>query len=439
MDPLVILLFLVLFVLSGFFSGTEIALMSMPSHKIDSLLKQNKLGSKSLKYIKSHNDKLLITILVGNNLVNVYAAALATQISISIARSSWIEESLAIWVSTWIITFLILLFGEIIPKSFATKNAEKISLLVSYPYKIMMWILFPVIIIIEFIIKIFTGKHTINDVTNDEISSFIDLGKDSGTLEDDQYMRLKNTLDMEDTYVDEIMTPRVEVEALASDTSLWEAFEYYKAHNHSRIPVFEETIDKIIGIVSVRTLLREIESRWEKAMLSDIVFQELIKVPINQPIDNLLKTFQHTHNHMAIVIDEYGWVAGIVTMEDILEEIVGEIRDENDTHEEEEIKANWKWGYIIDATVPMDDMLYAFKIECSNIGLDKREFDWETVSFLITHKLERFPEVGEEIDFPVIFETKDMDDKILRLKVLDMEESRIGDVDVRMFDAPLPE
>ena len=413
--------------------------MSMPSHKIDSLLKQNKLGSKSLKYIKSHNDKLLITILVGNNLVNVYAAALATQISISIARSSWIEESLAIWVSTWIITFLILLFGEIIPKSFATKNAEKISLLVSYPYKIMMWILFPVIIIIEFIIKIFTGKHTINDVTNDEISSFIDLGKDSGTLEDDQYMRLKNTLDMEDTYVDEIMTPRVEVEALASDTSLWEAFEYYKAHNHSRIPVFEETIDKIIGIVSVRTLLREIESRWEKAMLSDIVFQELIKVPINQPIDNLLKTFQHTHNHMAIVIDEYGWVAGIVTMEDILEEIVGEIRDENDTHEEEEIKANWKWGYIIDATVPMDDMLYAFKIECSNIGLDKREFDWETVSFLITHKLERFPEVGEEIDFPVIFETKDMDDKILRLKVLDMEESRIGDVDVRMFDAPLPE
>ena len=413
--------------------------MSMPSHKIDSLLKQNKLGSKSLKYIKSHNDKLLITILVGNNLVNVYAAALATQISISIARSSWIEESLAIWVSTWIITFLILLFGEIIPKSFATKNAEKISLLVSYPYKIMMWILFPVIIIIEFIIKIFTGKHTINDVTNDEISSFIDLGKDSGTLEDDQYMRLKNTLDMEDTYVDEIMTPRVEVEALASDTSLWEAFAYYKAHNHSRIPVFEETIDKIIGIVSVRTLLREIESRWEKAMLSDIVFQELIKVPINQPIDNLLKTFQHTHNHMAIVIDEYGWVAGIVTMEDILEEIVGEIRDENDTHEEEEIKANWKWGYIIDATVPMDDMLYAFKIECSNIGLDKREFDWETVSFLITHKLERFPEVGEEIDFPVIFETKDMDDKILRLKVLDMEESRIGDVDVRMFDAPLPE
>ena len=140
-----VLLFIVLFVLSGFFSGTELALMNIPYHKVETLLKQHKFWAITLKNIKKHNDRLLITILIWNNLVNVYAASLAASISISIAQNSWINQSLAIWISTWVITFLILLFWEIIPKSFAIKNSVKISLAVAYPYKILMYILFPVI------------------------------------------------------------------------------------------------------------------------------------------------------------------------------------------------------------------------------------------------------------------------------------------------------
>ena len=405
----------------------------MPSHKVDSLLKQNKFGSKSLKYIKSHNDKLLITILIGNNLVNVYTAALATQIAIWIAVASGIEQSLAIWVSTWVITFLLLLFWEIIPKSYATKNAEKISLRVAYVYKTLMFILYPVILFIEGIIKIFTGKDTINNVTNEEISSFIDLWKDSGTLEDQQYERLKNTLDLDNTLVEEIMTPRVQVDLLSSDTTLWEAFEYYKAHTHTRIPVYTETIDKVIGIVNVRMLISEIDARWEKTTLWDIEYPDFLRVPINQPVDNLLETFQKEHSHMAVVIDEYGWVAGIITLEDIIEEIVWEIRDESDK-EEEEIQTNGNGWYIIDSTILMEEILGRFELEFKDIWVDEKELWWETVSYVITHVLERFPEEWEIIEYEVNFDNKDTNNKILSLKVLTIEDTRIWDVEVKLED-----
>ena len=433
MDPSVIFLFIFLFILSGFFSGTEIALMSMPSHKVDSLLKQNKFGSKSLKYIKSHNDKLLITILIGNNLVNVYTAALATQIAIWIAVASGIEQSLAIWVSTWVITFLLLLFWEIIPKSYATKNAKMISLKVAYTYKILMFILYPVILFIEGIIKVFTGKDTINNVTNEEISSFIDLGKDSGTLEHQQYERLKNTLDLDNTLVEEIMTPRVQVEFLPSETTLWEAFEYYKTHTHTRIPVYTDTIDKVIGIVNIRMLISEIDAKWEKITLWELDYPEFLKVPLNQPVDNLLETFQKEHRHMAVVIDEYGWVSGIITLEDIIEEIVWEIRDESDK-EEEEIKTNGNGWYIIDSTILMEEILGRFELEFKDIWVDEKELWWETVSYIITHVLERFPEEWEIIEYEVNFDNKDTNNKILSLKVLTIDDTRIWDIEVKLED-----
>ena len=433
MDPSVIFLFIFLFILSGFFSGTEIALMSMPSHKVDSLLKQNKFGSKSLKYIKSHNDKLLITILIGNNLVNVYTAALATQIAIWIAVASGIEQSLAIWVSTWVITFLLLLFWEIIPKSYATKNAKMISLKVAYTYKVLMFILYPVILFIEGIIKVFTGKDTINNVTNEEISSFIDLGKDSGTLEHQQYERLKNTLDLDNTLVEEIMTPRVQVEFLPSETTLWEAFEYYKTHTHTRIPVYTDTIDKVIGIVNIRMLISEIDAKWEKITLWELDYPEFLKVPLNQPVDNLLETFQKEHRHMAVVIDEYGWVSGIITLEDIIEEIVWEIRDESDK-EEEEIKTNGNGWYIIDSTILMEEILGRFELEFKDIWVDEKELWWETVSYIITHVLERFPEEWEIIEYEVNFDNKDTNNKILSLKVLTIDDTRIWDIEVKLED-----
>lgn len=430
MDPWLYGLFIVLFLLSWFFSGTEIALMSLPSHKIESLVKQKLFWAKALSQIKSNTDKLLITILVGNNLVNVYTAALATQISLTIAKNSGIEESLAVGLATGLITFLILVFGEIVPKSFATKNAEAISLKVAPIYKVLMIILSPVIFILEILIKAFTGKNVATRVTEEEIESFIDLGKDSGTLEEDDHERLKNTLEFSDTLVEEIMIPRVKIDAVSDNITVEEALEYYLAHTHSRIPVYHEQIDNIIGIITIRDILRERRSGHNDKLLKELHFKKFLKVPINQPIDTLLESFKTTRQHIAIVMDEYGWVAGITTMEDVIEEVFGEIHDETD-FETDEIIEKGDNTFIIDSSILLNDIVDEFELELEDLGMDEKEFGSETVSYMITHKLERFPNKDEEVCFPIFDSEGKRLTEQLCFTVLEIEDSTMWKVEVQ--------
>lgn len=430
MDPSIYFIFIFLFILSGFFSGTEIALMSLPSHKIESLLKQKLFWAKPLSEIRKNTDRLLITILVWNNLVNVFTAAFATQIAINIARNSNMEEAVAVGLATWVITFLILLFWEIIPKSFATKNAEKIGLWVAYPYKFLMILLFPVIFFLEIIIKVFTGKNVATKVTEEEIETFIDLWKDSWTLEHDEHIRLKNTLEFSDTLIEEIMVPRVKVDALSSERTIDEALDYYLKHTHSRIPVYKWQIDKMIGIINIRDILREVKNGNGGKKLSELHFKKFLRAPINQPIDIMLETFKKTRQHIAIVMDEYGGVAGIVTIEDIIEEIFWEIHDETD-FETDEIIEKWKGTFIIDSTILLNDIVDEFDLELLDIGVDVKEFGTETVSYMITHKLERFPEPDEEISFDILDEKEEPTWKTLCFKVLEINESAIGKVEVK--------
>lgn len=430
MDPWQYILFIVLFILSGFFSGTEIALMSLPSHKVESLLKQKLFGSKALSHIKSNTDKLLITILVGNNLVNVYTAALATQLSISFAKTSWMEESLAIGLATGLITFLILVFWEIVPKSFATKNAESISLKVAPIYKVLMLLLFPVIFMLEILIKVFTGKNVATKVTDEEIESFIDLWKDSGALEEDEHEMLKNTLEFGDTLIEEIMVPRVKVDALADTISVEEALEYYLTHTHSRIPVYHEQIDNIIWILTIRDILRERKSWNNDKKLKELHFKKFLKAPINQPIDTLLENFKTSRQHIAIVMDEYGWVAGITTIEDVVEEVFWEIHDETD-FETDEIIENDDNSFTIDSSILLNDIVDEFELELSDLGMDEKEFGSETVSYMITHKLERFPQQDEEICFEIYDEDWKTAPESLCFKIMEINESTIGKIEVR--------
>lgn len=431
MDPSVYILFLILFILSGFFSGTEIALMSLPRHKVESLVKQKLFGAVALSHIKHNTDRLLITILVGNNLVNVYAAALATQISIELAKTSNMDEALAIGLATGLITFLILVFWEIIPKSFASKNAQKIGLWVAYPYQVLMIVLFPVIFLLEILIKLFTGKTAAMSITEEEIETFIDLGKDSGTLEDDDHERLRNTLEFSDTLVEEIMVPRVKIDALRNDTTIDKAMEFYMTHNHSRIPVYKETVDKIVWIITIRDILREQKNGNGNKKLSELHFKKFLRAPINQPIDILLDTFKHSRQHMAIIMDEYGWVAGITTIEDIIEEVFGEIHDETD-FETDEIIEKGDNTYVIDSSILLDDIVDEFELEMSDIGFDEKEFGSETVSYMITHELERFPKMWEEICFIILGEKWVTAGKKLCFKVIELDESAIGKVEVTL-------
>lgn len=401
--------------------------MSLASHKVDSLIKEWKLWSKSLKFIKSNNDRLLITILIGNNLVNTYTAALATTIALTMAVDMWLEQSAAIGISTWVVTFLLLMFGEIIPKSFAIKNAVSIALFVAPIYKFLMFILFPVIFVIEGIIKLFSKKEVSEQITDEEIESFIDLGKHSGTLEHAEHEKLKNVLEFGDILVEEIMTPRVKIEAISKNKTVWEAMEYYVAHTHSRIPVYNETIDKIDYFLTIRDLINTDPTK----KISELDLPEVIKIPLNQHIDTLLEHFQSAHKHMAIAIDEYGWVAGLITLEDIIEEIFGEIRDETDK-EVDEIKDIWNNTFVAESTVLLEDMLDEFHLELENFVDDLTEFSGETIGYMITHKLERFPENDEIITFDFHKLIDDTSGKI-QCKILRVKDAKIGKIEIKLL------
>ena len=427
MDPLLVLLFVVLFCLSAFFSGTEIALMWLPSHKVEALIKKWKFWSQALANIKKNNDRLLITILIWNNLVNVYTAALATTIAISLAESVSLPQATAVWIATWVVTFLLLLFWEIIPKSFATKNAVSISLFVAPIYKFLMLILYPVVLFIEIIIKVFSWKSSVEHITDEEIESFIDMWKNAWSLEDYEHEKIKNILEFWDITVEEIMTPRVKIEALTSSTTVEKAKDFYMSHTHSRIPVYNRTIDNIYWVITIRDIIDENKHKH----LRDLEISKALKVPLNQPINKLLNTFQSSRRHIAIVIDEYGWVAGLITLEDVIEEIFWEIRDETD-REIDEIKENWDYSYVAESWVLMEDMLSKFDLELKDVWLDS-EFSWETISYVLTHKLERFPNSWEIVSFEIV-KYKDSDsDRKLDLKVWSVKDWKIGRVEFTLL------
>ena len=415
--------------------------MSLASHKVDALLKEGKFGSKDLKFIKDRSDKLLITILIWNNLVNTFTAAFATVMATDIASKSGIEESLAVWVATWIITLLLLIFGEIAPKSFATKNAEKISLSVAKLYRFLMFLLAPIVYLLEKIIQVFTWKAKQEELSEWEIEAFIDMGKNSWTLEEKQHEHMKNMLEFWDITVEEIMTPRVQLDSLDSKTTVWEALEYYMAHTHSRIPIYEWTVDKVIGILTIRNLVSE---KDRSKPISDIILKKPMKVPLNQPIDNMLFDFQKTHTVIAVVIDEYGGVAWIVTLEDIVEEIFGEIRDETDK-EAEQIENIWKNIYKIDSNIGIEDVLFLYNLEEVDFGWTQDKFDWETLSYVLTHIVERFPQKGESIKLE--YKKEDLDgneepakqDKkstrtFLECRVLEISDWNMWKVQVRTIE-----
>lgn len=426
MDPITILIFIFLFLLSGFFSGTELALMSLPSHKIDTLLKEWKFWSKELKYIKDRSDKLLITILIWNNLVNTFTAAFATVIATQLAEWSNMDQSLVIWIATWVITFLLLVFGEIAPKSFATKNAEKIALLVAKFYKFLMFILAPVVFFLEKLIQLFTWKTKQEQVSESEVEAFIDMWKDSWGLEEKQHEQLKNVLEFWDITVEEIMTPRVKLEALEDDITVEEALDFYLKHTHSRIPVYNETIDNITHILTVRNLIK-VEDKSKK--LSELDLIKPMKVPLNQPIDNLLEDFQKNHKVMAVVLDEYGWVAWIATLEDIIEEIFGEIRDETDK-EIEEIKNKWTNIYEVDSDIRIEEALTLFNLEFNDFGWSEDKYDGETLGYVLTDILERFPKKQEIIKLEILSED-DNKKEFLKIKVLEMTDWVVWKVEIR--------
>lgn len=256
MDPASLIIFIILILLSAFFSGTEIALMTLSKHTIEGFLKEKRTGAKSLKRIKGKSDQLLITILIGNNLVNVGASALATVGAIKIAESFSLPGEYGIGFATGAVTLILLLFGEITPKSIASKYAGEVSLFVAPFYEFLMKILFPVTFTIELFVrgikKIFRTPDIATSITTEELEAFLDISHEHGAVETHEHKKIKNILDLSETEASSVMTPRVDVDFVSEDTTVDELCIFFLSSSHSRIPVYAETPDDIDYVVTFR-------------------------------------------------------------------------------------------------------------------------------------------------------------------------------------------
>lgn len=273
---------------------------------------------------------MLIAILIGNNIVNVFAASLATVIALQLAGQVAYDQTVMITLATIVVTILVLLFGEIFPKTFATRHSEKISLSIAPLYTILIKILYPLVIILEWMMKGLTKKEKKSAISESDLEAFIELSKKAGIFDNGEDQKIKKLLNFDELTAEDIMTPRIKIKALQDNLTLDEAISKLISYQYSRIPVYQESMDSIDRVVTLKELLRLRQEEKGSTVISSLKLNPIIKIPRSQPLDSLLEKFQKTHKHIAVVMDEYGGVDGIVTLEDIIEEVFGEIQDESD-------------------------------------------------------------------------------------------------------------
>lgn len=383
-----ILILIVLLLLSGYFSASETSLVSLSQATVRDMVQKKKKGSKSVNFLKSHPHKLLITVLVGNNLVNISASVYATLVFENLLGSA------ALGVITGLLTLFILLFGEIIPKSFATNHAKTLSCIFSPPLLVLYWFFTPVVWLFDRLVKavlFVSGQHKESNVTEDELKAFVSIGAEEGAIEENEKELIENVLEFTDTKAREIMVPRVDIQALPETATVRSAAELVAVHHHSRIPVYRDSIDNMVGVLTVKTLLEHMHRDELNKTLRELELHKILKIPASKKINALFNEFQKRRTHLAVVLDEHGGTAGLITLEDILEEIVGEIVDEFDEDEEDEFTLIGKTEVEATGKALIEDINDALKIKipCP---------EHKTISFFIMETLGRFPRQGEFIE-----------------------------------------
>ena len=319
----------VLLLLSGFFSGSETALIRIGRIKARSLLKSGVKGADTVQKLVNEPEVVLTTVLIGNNIVNIAASALATSIAIEYFGD------LGVGIAIGAMTFLILTFGEILPKTFAVHHAERISIAVSKPLEILIFLLRPVAKVLS-VLTHALGKllglklQQKGLLSEEEVKTVLDLGEEDGAIEEDEKMMMNGVLKLDYITVKNVMTPREEMVCLEVNQSLDSAVDLIKRHGYSRIPVFKDTVDNIVGILYAKDLLITMSGNESANSLKDLMKKPHF-VPETARVDDLLKEFQAGKFHIAMVTDEEGRTKGLVSLEDLLEEIVGSIYDEHDT------------------------------------------------------------------------------------------------------------
>jgi len=379
----------VLLVLSGFFSSSETALFSISTAKAKHLAKADGRLNNLILHMKDRPHTLLTTILIGNNLVNIAASSLATAIAINFMAKIAPGQAFghAVGAATGIMTFLILVFGEIFPKTVATKNNVMVAKTVILPIYWLSFIFYPLILFLNFIPKVAGLVSSAPHVTEEELITFVEFVHDEGQINPDEKELINNIVKLDDISVSEIMTPSADMFVL--DKAGEPEIDRIIKSGYTRIPVIVGDIDHVVGIVNIKDLFREHTMNPDHLDIERIM-REPYFVPENKKLDQLLNQFKKRKDHAAIVVDEYGEVSGIVTLEDVLEAIVGDIVDETDIIKPPVVKIRNKEWLVLGAA---DVATVNAKI---NMNIPESS-DYETFSGYLLEQIGRIPREKEQI------------------------------------------
>ena len=409
-DTYQIIILLILLALSAFFSSNETALMSVNKIRLRSLADDgNKRAAMALDILENQTPKLLSAILIGNNIVNISASSLATTLAYSFG-------GYMVSIVTVILTVLILIFGEITPKNYATINAEKITLRYIPVFKFLMTIMTPVIFIINLFSRGVMRLMRVDPdaaskaMTEEELRTIVDVSHEDGVIESDEKEMIYNVFDLGDATAKDIMVPRVHVTFADVESTYDELIEIFREDKFTRLPVYKDSQNNIVGIINMKDLLL-----YDKN--EEFVIDRFLRKPHftyeTKSISDLLVEMKDSTFNIAIVLDEYGDMAGLITLEDILEEIVGEIHDEYDEKEDELVQKISDREYIIEGSMHLDDVNDHLHTE-----LDSEDYD-SLGGFIIEH-LDRLPVAGDEV----------ITEEGIRLIVEKLDKNRIEQVHV---------
>lgn len=386
-DYIQLLMLIFLVGLSAFFSSAETALTTVNKIRVRTLAEAGNKSAITLTKVLENQGKMLSAILVGNNVVNLTASSISTTLVLSI----WGNK--AVGIGTGILTLVILVFGEISPKTISTLYSEMISLKYAKTVYAFMTFMTPVIYVVNILSSGFLRFIHVNPnrkqeaITEDELRTIVDVSHEEGVIESEERKIINNVFDFGDSVARDIMIPRIDMTLVEVNATYDELIDIFREEMYTRIPVYEETSDNVIGIINMKDLL--LINNDDDFSIRNILREPLYTYEYKKTAELMLE-MRKTCNNVVIVLDEYGATAGMITLEDLLEEIVGEIRDEYDEDEENELVEVAPFEYVVEGSMKLDDLN-------DRLGLELESEDYDSIGGLIIGQLDRLPEQGEEV------------------------------------------
>lgn len=386
-DAIQLVVLVILLSLSAFFSSAETALTTVNRLRIRALVDDGEPRAKILAKVIDNPGKLLSAILIGNNIVNISASSLATVLATKYFGSAGAGAA------TGIMTLLVLIFGEVTPKTMASLKAEKVALDYAKIIYVIMVAFTPLIFILDFlsggILRLFgvDPKNRDDSVTEEDLRTIVEAGHEDGVLEPEEHKMINNVFDFGDHQAKDIMVPRVDMCFLKIDATYEETMEVYKEEKFTRIPVYEETRDNVVGILNVKDLL--LYNKEQEFHVRDFLREAYFTYEFKNTSELMMEMRKNSIS-IAVVLDEYGSTAGLVTLEDLLEEIVGDIRDEFDEAEDEEVQQLGEREYLVEGSCKLEDLN-----DMISLGIESEDYD--SIGGIIIEALEHLPSEGEEV------------------------------------------